>query len=636
MARGLVSERGWDELTDAAVVGHVAERVDLPVALEVAERLVAEQLMRSVVRQRLPRCRVLDAREVDGSRAAYAHRDGSTWRVFGSVVLGGPVSPGDHGLLVLPDRPERPTLAVVPLGCPSAMLLDAEGWPLISFRFDGLIPTRVSSLDASRVTSFVRRRTRLICAAVISCAQQAVHRAVDETTKHVQFGRSLDHFQAVRHHVARAALSLGAARAAEEQLTAGAGEADCAATAASVLNAIQEAMIAAGRVTAGRGAASLDPGVIGALQILHRSHGSIAGVTADDPVVGNIDAPARKLLTQVCAGQPGRGELADNWATVNVKHIAGRLSAASPVDDAATEFMAGEVLVETLPRGLAARVLTHRMVLTSYLAAAQGSHVQRHWRPVAVTGRALGAIAISEPHGGSDLRGLRTTIRSTGAGLVVEGTKSLCAGGADCDFAVVAGVFESRVALVVVDVRRPEVVRIPRHLPAWRGVGFAQLEFRSCPVPRDDVISLRGMELLLAGLVRERVALAVQQLASCRGWLADPSLSARIDLHERWRWVRALVREVCQSVVDGDIPLVGASMAKTAAADLAVEVATARASWPGLIRDVPVRGATVLEDPVHGLADARAGLLAAGTPEVNLNIIADDVLPPVTTHREGR
>lgn len=50
--------------------------------------------------------------------------------------------------------------------------------------------------------------------------------------------------------------------------------------------------------------------------------------------------------------------------------------------------------------------------------------VRDRWLGPLLSARAIGAIAITEPHGGSRVADIRTELRRTAGGLVVRGTKT--------------------------------------------------------------------------------------------------------------------------------------------------------------------------------------------------------------------
>jgi alkylation response protein AidB-like acyl-CoA dehydrogenase len=385
--------------------------------------------------------------------------------------------------------------------------------------------------------------------------------------------------QVVRHRLAAAAVEVAAGRAVAEKL-AGTNDPQAAATyCAAAISAATEAA----RLT----------------EVCHAGHSMLAAELDQLRVLAATEPhPERPVLPPVATacGDTNVRDIGDG----DVRDIVATLGEPG---DLAAELALVERLAMTLPAGLCARLVTHRQVVTGYLAGTR-------WHADLCSGAALAAIAVTEPHGGSTLEALTTTVRPGGSGFVLNGVKTLVAGAADADLLVVAAVLERQppsTVLLVVDAGRPEVRRTTLDVPAWRGVGFATVEFNDYPVGPDDLIRTSsngpaGARELHNGLVRERLVLAAQQLGFARRWL-DEVDDGRLRL--RFAAAQALLTQSRLDMVD-------ASMAKLACCAVAADVAGAR------------QAATAQH--IDDLAGARAALFAAGTPDVNLEIVATGLL----------
>lgn len=76
------------------------------------------------------------------------------------------------------------------------------------------------------------------------------------------------------------------------------------------------------------------------------------------------------------------------------------------------------------------------IVLNYLLRHADGGQRER-WVPGFVTGETIGAIAMTEPGAGSDLRGIQTTAKKDGLGWVLNGSKTFITSGILCDLVIV-------------------------------------------------------------------------------------------------------------------------------------------------------------------------------------------------------
>ena len=100
------------------------------------------------------------------------------------------------------------------------------------------------------------------------------------------------------------------------------------------------------------------------------------------------------------------------------------------------------VLAEELPRcdslGLALSVFVQSNLIAPMLREIGSASQQRDWLEPLLRGRALGALAVSEPDAGSDVAALQTTGRRRGTSLILDGTKTYITNAAAADVMIVA------------------------------------------------------------------------------------------------------------------------------------------------------------------------------------------------------
>ena len=87
--------------------------------------------------------------------------------------------------------------------------------------------------------------------------------------------------------------------------------------------------------------------------------------------------------------------------------------------------------------GLMAALFTGGIALPHIAASGDPDLVDRFVRPT-LAGEKIGALAITEPDGGSDVAAIRTTARRDGDAYVVDGTKTFITSGVRADFVTVA------------------------------------------------------------------------------------------------------------------------------------------------------------------------------------------------------
>src|SRR5437667_3046784 len=88
-------------------------------------------------------------------------------------------------------------------------------------------------------------------------------------------------------------------------------------------------------------------------------------------------------------------------------------------------FLHSAVVIEELARAGATgpAFSLHSDIVAPYLVAYGSEAIKERWLPRMTSGEALGAIAMTEPSGGSDLKGMRTTAVRDGDDFVTNGQK---------------------------------------------------------------------------------------------------------------------------------------------------------------------------------------------------------------------
>jgi alkylation response protein AidB-like acyl-CoA dehydrogenase len=80
---------------------------------------------------------------------------------------------------------------------------------------------------------------------------------------------------------------------------------------------------------------------------------------------------------------------------------------------------------------------TNDDIAMNYLLRHANADQRERWLPGFVTGEIIGAIAMTEPGAGSDLRGIQATAKRDGRGWVLNGSKTFITSGILCDLVIV-------------------------------------------------------------------------------------------------------------------------------------------------------------------------------------------------------
>src|SRR6202167_1131361 len=104
--------------------------------------------------------------------------------------------------------------------------------------------------------------------------------------------------------------------------------------------------------------------------------------------------------------------------------------------------------------------LIHTDLVATYLLSFGSEEQKRKWLPKMVRGEAIGALGMTEPHAGSDLKAIRTRATRDGDDFVINGQKVFISNGQLCDIVVLATKTDSAagakgITLLLVEGDRP-------------------------------------------------------------------------------------------------------------------------------------------------------------------------------------
>lgn len=159
-----------------------------------------------------------------------------------------------------------------------------------------------------------------------------------------------------------------------------------------------------------------------------------------------------------------------------------------------------------------------------YLLDLTTDEQKRRWLPGFASGEIIGALAMTEPGTGSDLRGIRTSARRDGDDWVLNGQKTFITSGIMADLVIVAARTDPEggsrgFTLLVVERDMPGFTR-GRKLDkiGLPGQDTAELFFEDVRVPAANVLGPvgSGLQQLMSHLPRERLGVTATAIATSR------------------------------------------------------------------------------------------------------------------------
>ncbi len=172
--------------------------------------------------------------------------------------------------------------------------------------------------------------------------------------------------------------------------------------------------------------------------------------------------------------------------------------------------------------GLFASLFTSGISLPHLVAAGNPEQIERWVRPT-LAGELIGSLAITEPDGGSDVAGIRTSAKRDGSDFVVNGTKTYITSGVRADFVVTAvrtgDAGAHGLSLLVIEKGTPGFT-VSRRLAkmGWLCSDTAELSFADVRVPAANLVGEldSGFVQIARNFVSERIGLAAQAYASAQ------------------------------------------------------------------------------------------------------------------------
>ena len=296
--------------------------------------------------------------------------------------------------------------------------------------------------------------------------------------------------------------------------------------------------------------------------------------------------------------------------------------------------------------GFAAAMWAHEYLAMTHLNK-EGNHEQKQKYLVpSVEGDRIGCLCITEPFGGSDVAGMRSTAIKQGDKYILNGSKTFITNGVYSDYLIVAAKTDPSdkykgISIFVVDRDAKGISATKLDKLGWRASDTGEIAFDNVEIPAENLLGEEGkgfpyimqhfaLERLLMGVnaharaeyavdyaikyMEERIAFgkSLDKFQVLRHKVAE--MASRVDMCREYNY------SITKRLNDGQYVVKEASMSKLLSTKMADEViydALQLLGGYGYMEEYPM---------ARLLRDSRLGPIGGGTSEILKEIIAKMVI----------
>ena len=296
--------------------------------------------------------------------------------------------------------------------------------------------------------------------------------------------------------------------------------------------------------------------------------------------------------------------------------------------------------------GFAAAMWAHEFLAMTHLNKEGTEFIKQKYLVPSVEGDKIGCLCITEPFGGSDVAGMRSTAIKSGDKYVLNGSKTFITNGVYSDYLIVAAKTDPSdkykgISIFVVDRETPGISATKLDKLGWRASDTAELAFDNVEIPLENLMGEEGkgfpyimqhfaLERLIMGVnaharaefaidyainyMQERVAFgkSLDKFQALRHKIAE--MASKVDMCKEYNY------SITKRLDQGSYVVKEASMSKLLSTKMADEViydALQLLGGYGYMEEYPM---------ARLLRDSRLGPIGGGTSEILKEIIAKMVI----------
>lgn len=167
-------------------------------------------------------------------------------------------------------------------------------------------------------------------------------------------------------------------------------------------------------------------------------------------------------------------------------------------------------------------VAVHSDIVAPYILKYGSEYQKQRYLPKMASGEWIGAIGMTEPNAGSDLKSLKTSAQDMGDHYLVNGSKTFITNGYVCDLVICACRTDVGISLLIIDSSLPGFTKgQPFDKIGAKAQDTCELFFEDVRVPKENLLGEEGMgfKYMMTELARERLGIAIEAIGSAEGIL---------------------------------------------------------------------------------------------------------------------
>ncbi|WP_456377524.1 acyl-CoA dehydrogenase family protein [Lutibacter sp.] len=166
--------------------------------------------------------------------------------------------------------------------------------------------------------------------------------------------------------------------------------------------------------------------------------------------------------------------------------------------------------------GFAAAMWAHVYLAMTHVNAEGSESIKEEYLTASIKGEKIGCLCITEPFGGSDVAGMRTTAVKKGDSYIINGSKTFITNGVYSDYLIVAAKTDTTVrnkgiSIFIIDRDTKGISSTKLDKLGWRASDTAEIAFDNVVIPTNNLMGEegKGFSYIMSHFSLERLVMGV-------------------------------------------------------------------------------------------------------------------------------